>query len=173
MVTIHCKFIITVKKNGKICHSYASNNYVYRRKEVKESGVAYFTCNVDGCSMFTCLWQLYLKFMCLRHLYLMFTCLWQLYLMFMCLRQIRSNEPPPRQHKFYSSIDCDVMIDQSGLPIEGKRTRSQTHSLSSTSSTLMASNVSINKDKRQCQTCLKYYGKYYLPKHMMKCKKNI
>ena len=48
MVTIHCKFIITVKKNGKICHSYASNNYVYRRKEVKESGVAYFTCNVDA-----------------------------------------------------------------------------------------------------------------------------
>ena len=136
MVTIHCKFIITVKKNGKICHSYASNNYVYRRKEVKESGVAYFTCNVDGCSMFTCLWQLYLKFMCLRHLYLMFTCLWQLYLMFMCLRQIRSNKPPPRQHEFYSSINCDVMIDQSGLPIEGKRTRSQTHSLSSTSSTL-------------------------------------
>ena len=86
---------------------------------------------------------------------------------------VRSNEPPPRQHNFYSSIDSDVMIDQSGLPIEGRRTRSQTNSLSSTSSTLMASNVSINKDKRQCQTCLKYYGKYYLPKHMMKCNKNI
>ena len=78
---------------------------------------------------------------------------------------VRSNEPPPRQHNFYSSIDSDVMIDQSGLPIEGRRTRSQTHSLSSTSSTLMASNVSNHKDKRQCQTCLKYYGKYYLPKH--------
>ena len=86
---------------------------------------------------------------------------------------VRSNEPPPRQHNFYSSIDSDVMIDQSGLPIEGRRTRSQTHSLSSTSSTLMASNVSINKDKRQCQTCLKYYGKYYLPKHMKKCNKHI
>ena len=86
---------------------------------------------------------------------------------------VRSNEPPPRQHNLYSSIDSDVMIDQSGLPIGGRRTRSQTHSLSSTSSTLMASSVTINKDKRQCQTCLKYYGKYYLPKHMMKCNKNI
>ena len=86
---------------------------------------------------------------------------------------VRSNEPPPRQHNLYSSIDSDVMIDQSGLPIEGRRTRSQTHSVSSTSSTLMASNVSNHKDKLQCQTCLKYYGKYYLPKHMMKCNKNI
>ena len=45
------EFIITIKNNGKICHSYASNNYVYRRKEVKASGVAYFICNVDGCPM--------------------------------------------------------------------------------------------------------------------------
>ena len=86
---------------------------------------------------------------------------------------VRSNELPPRQHNLYSSIDSDVMIDQSGLPIGGRRTRSQTHSLSSTSSTLMASSVTINKDKRQCQTCLKYYGKYYLPKHMKKCNKHI
>ena len=86
---------------------------------------------------------------------------------------VRSNEPPPRQHNLYSSIDSDVMIDQSGLPIGGRRTRSQTHSLSSTSSTLMASSVTINKDKRQCPTCLKYYGKYYLPKHMKKCNKHI
>ena len=85
---------------------------------------------------------------------------------------VRSNEPPPRQHNLYSSIDSDVMIDQSGLPIGGRRTRSQTHSLSSTSSTLMASSVTINKDKRQCPTCLKYYGKYYLPKHMKKCNNN-
>ena len=28
---------------------------------------------------------------------------------------VRSNEPPPRQHNLYSSIDSDVMIDQSGL----------------------------------------------------------
>ena len=86
---------------------------------------------------------------------------------------VRSNEPPPRQHNLYSSIDSDVMIDQSGLPIGGRRTRSQTHSLSSTSSTLMASSVTINKYKRQCPTCLKYYGKYYLPKHMKKCNKHI
>ena len=120
-------------------------------------------------------------FMCLLHLYLMFICLQQLYLMFMCLwpvsnvhmsaapvsdvhmsaapdpgSGVRSIKPTLCRHKFYIPINSVVMIDQSGLPIEGSRIRSQTLSFSSTSSTL-ASNVSTHKDKRQCKTCLNYY----------------
>ena len=45
------EFVITIKRSGKLCHSFHSNNYVYRRKEVKASGVAYFVCAVDRCPM--------------------------------------------------------------------------------------------------------------------------
>ena len=45
------EFVITIKRNGKLCHSFHSNDYVYRRKEVKASGVAYFVCTVDKCPM--------------------------------------------------------------------------------------------------------------------------
>ena len=45
------EFVITIKRNGKLCHSFHSNDYVYRRKEVKASGVAYCVCTVDKCPM--------------------------------------------------------------------------------------------------------------------------
>ena len=45
------KPLVTIKRNGKLCHSFHSNDYVYRRKEVKASGVAYFVCTVDKCPM--------------------------------------------------------------------------------------------------------------------------
>ena len=38
------EFVITIKRNGKLCLSFHINDYFYRRKEVKASGVAYFVC---------------------------------------------------------------------------------------------------------------------------------
>ena len=45
----YLEFHITTKSTGKISHSFSDSNYLYRRKTVKPSGAAYFTCIDRDC----------------------------------------------------------------------------------------------------------------------------
>ena len=47
--TVNLEFHITTKSTGKITHSFSDSNYLYRRKTVKPSGAAYFTCIDRDC----------------------------------------------------------------------------------------------------------------------------
>jgi hypothetical protein len=70
------------------------------------------------------------------------------------------HDPPPQRNFFCDSNDSDIQMDHFGRAI---RTRSQTSSVTSS----VRSSTVPTTHKVQCDTCHKWYTKYYLRRHML------